>query len=175
MWAYSSPSVLRSFNHSKCEFNLFMCALIHRKLLNGLKLTPDTTISDLYGDNFQWGPLEMFCSLRIFLLKSIEMGASYNRALLDQSGKENVNHRTECYLQKPQLLNAHKKNSQINRRDAPIWRAFFYILRTWCLICSVFFLFTQTMTKQLLFPVLCTSCQDFKRSSDKRTHLLYLC
>lgn len=45
-----------------CGFRLFMCAPIHCKLPNGSKLTPDSTIRDLRRDNFQQGPLKMFCT-----------------------------------------------------------------------------------------------------------------
>lgn len=49
-----------------CGFGLFMCAPIHCKLPNGSKLTPDSTIRDLRRDNFQQGPLKMFCTWRSF-------------------------------------------------------------------------------------------------------------
>lgn len=75
--AYYSPSVLRTFNHSKCEFNLFLSALIHRKLLNGLKLTPDSTVTDVYKDNFQWGPLKIFCTF-FFLAEYLNGGDCVN-------------------------------------------------------------------------------------------------
>lgn len=86
---YSYPSALKSFNHSKCAFKWFLCALIHHKLLNGLNLTPDSTVRLV--DHFQWEPFNMFCSLCIyFWLKSIAMGSPYKCALLDKSRREHA-------------------------------------------------------------------------------------
>lgn len=96
-WAYSfrktwrvySSCVENSQAQSVSEFSLFMCAPIHCKLPNGSKLTPDSTIRDFHRDNFQRGPLKMFCTWCSFLggglLESIEMGSPYGCAPLSKS------------------------------------------------------------------------------------------
>lgn len=61
-WMFILPASLgRTFRliNERIPF-LFLCAPIHCKLLNGLKLTPDSTIRDFCWDNFHRGPLKMF-------------------------------------------------------------------------------------------------------------------
>lgn len=81
-WMFILPASLgRTFRliNERILF-LFLCAPIHCKLLNGLKLTPDSTIRDFCWDNFHRGPLKMFwCGF------CCETGSSYGCALSDRS------------------------------------------------------------------------------------------
>lgn len=111
MQAYSSPSVLGTFNPSKCEFQLFFpcvtwfttnCLMVWNSLM--------TAPLELYSDNVQWGPLEMFCTTHLFLNDEYELGLPHECTLMDKNGKGYIN-QTKPELWKPQILWNPKKNT----------------------------------------------------------------